>query len=352
MRRVSGTALFIFLSSAPLITATMIMLCTSAALFIVGGVQAIYLIERTSLIPLVIGGVVASTCSIAAGYMLLTYHRHGIKVAKIYFVLCALFSGVEIFRPSLPDTIPMADGATIVFPAMVTHLYMAFMAACVGLYIWLFKLYSQPGFVATYQAVSKNIGLIFDYMSGRPIPHMTQPAEPSRQTPTNTPQESILMLDLYLSTWRKAFTWQGRASRKEYWLFMLVAVAAAMLFLGVTIYLKTMAFFWVYAVWIAICLIPSLSVAIRRLHDINLSGWWIAVIFALSSGMEIARAAPSVDRWLVAFFSVDMWIVSTTVAVIINIAWLAAMLWKGTKGDNRFGPPPAGKAPEAPSPEA
>lgn len=160
------------------------------------------------------------------------------------------------------------------------------------------------------------------------------------------------MLDLYLSTWRKAFTWQGRASRKEYWLFMLVAVAAAMLFLGVTIYLKTMAFFWVYAVWIAICLIPSLSVAIRRLHDINLSGWWIAVIFALSSGMEIAWAAPSVDRWLVASFSVDMWIVSTTVAVIINIAWLAAMLWKGTKGDNRFGPPPAGKAPEAPSPEA
>jgi uncharacterized membrane protein YhaH (DUF805 family) len=31
-------------------------------------------------------------------------------------------------------------------------------------------------------------------------------------------------------------------------------------------------------------LLPSLAVAIRRLHDVGLSGWWMLLVF---SGMEI-----------------------------------------------------------------
>jgi hypothetical protein len=164
----------------------MVMICASVALFIVGGVQAIHLNETSSLIPLLIGGVFVSTFSIASGYMLLTYHRHGVTVAKIYFMACALLSAVEIIRPSISSApIHLADGSMIPIPTMVTHLYMAFMAASVGLYLWLFKLYCQPGFVATYQAVSKNIGLIFDYMNGRPIPHMNHSSASSSAAQTN-----------------------------------------------------------------------------------------------------------------------------------------------------------------------
>jgi uncharacterized membrane protein YhaH (DUF805 family) len=150
------------------------------------------------------------------------------------------------------------------------------------------------------------------------------------------------MLNLYLSTWRKAFTWNGRANRKEYWLFMLVTMSVAMLFLGVAIHLERFAVLWGYGIWIVLCLLPSLAVTIRRLHDINLSGWWVLIFFAFSAVLEILW---HVTKW-------DMWLVTNIVAVVSNVAWLAAMLWKGNKGDNRFGPPPGGKIPQAPTPEA
>lgn len=64
----------------------------------------------------------------------------------------------------------------------------------------------------------------------------------------------------------------GRASRQAYWMFILVyfiiVVAIAIveqIVLGSTI---------PSSVFVLAILIPSLSIATRRLHDIGMSGWW------------------------------------------------------------------------------
>lgn len=68
---------------------------------------------------------------------------------------------------------------------------------------------------------------------------------------------------LYWNTLTKRFfQFSGRASRTEYWTFVIIN-------------------FWVIATtWglgVFVVLIPSLAVAVRRLHDINRSGWWLLV---------------------------------------------------------------------------
>ena len=63
----------------------------------------------------------------------------------------------------------------------------------------------------------------------------------------------------------KYATFDGRARRSEYWYWVLFNTLVG-LFLG-----------WIPVLGWIICvlfILPSLSVCIRRLHDIGKSGWW------------------------------------------------------------------------------
>lgn len=85
----------------------------------------------------------------------------------------------------------------------------------------------------------------------------------------------------------KYVTFSGRASRPEFWwyyLFLFLLYLAAALIEGMVIH--PMMGFEAYApeagqplqVIIALALfLPTLAVAIRRLHDIDRSGWWYLV---------------------------------------------------------------------------
>jgi uncharacterized membrane protein YhaH (DUF805 family) len=114
--------------------------------------------------------------------------------------------------------------------------------------------------------------------------------------------------------WANALRLRGRASRSEYWWWVLVnflvlAVAqisipalltgqAPQLDLGMGPFgslvsgdvpaihfgpvmepSNPIAFFslLVAGVWLVVTLIPGITVAVRRLHDSNLSGWWILI---------------------------------------------------------------------------
>jgi uncharacterized membrane protein YhaH (DUF805 family) len=63
----------------------------------------------------------------------------------------------------------------------------------------------------------------------------------------------------------------GRASRSEYWWFMLfgVLISCAGASINDT----------VYGLVCLALLLPHLAVAVRRLHDINHSAWWILLLF-------------------------------------------------------------------------
>ncbi|MDS4012838.1 MAG: DUF805 domain-containing protein [Candidatus Accumulibacter sp.] len=116
----------------------------------------------------------------------------------------------------------------------------------------------------------------------------------------------------FVRAFQKFADFKGRASRGEYWYFLLFSILIIVL---LTV-LDVMLGIWneesglgvLGAIWGLIILVPSLSVGARRLHDTNRSGWWQLINFV---------------PW---------------VGPIVLLVLLAL---EGTDGDNRFGPPPA-----------
>lgn len=82
---------------------------------------------------------------------------------------------------------------------------------------------------------------------------------------------------------KKYATFSGRASRSEFWwAFLFVGVVGAVI--GALSALNgAVGAVGVVAGWIwgLLTLIPNLSIAIRRLHDTNKSGWWVLVPYLL-----------------------------------------------------------------------
>ena len=95
-------------------------------------------------------------------------------------------------------------------------------------------------------------------------------------------------MNTFLSSWTN---WSvcGRASRSEYWMFILLNFLLSLLFLGVYGVLMYWGFhynsklilhlaiveFVVFAALFVIGIIPSFCVLVRRLHDAGLSGWLV-----------------------------------------------------------------------------
>ncbi|MGB7880315.1 MAG: DUF805 domain-containing protein [Ilumatobacteraceae bacterium] len=67
----------------------------------------------------------------------------------------------------------------------------------------------------------------------------------------------------------------GRAGRGEFWWFVL---ANFLVFVVLAILVQISGIFWILYVGYALAIIvPSIAVAIRRLHDSNKSGWWLLI---------------------------------------------------------------------------
>ncbi|MCW7541731.1 DUF805 domain-containing protein [Aquabacterium sp. A7-Y] len=81
-------------------------------------------------------------------------------------------------------------------------------------------------------------------------------------------------MNWYLEVVRKYATFSGRARRKEYWMFLLFNIIISVVLSVLDAMLGTMFIGIVYSLAM---LIPSIAVSVRRLHDINRSGWWCLI---------------------------------------------------------------------------
>jgi uncharacterized membrane protein YhaH (DUF805 family) len=126
----------------------------------------------------------------------------------------------------------------------------------------------------------------------------------------------------------------GRASRMEFWVFLLFATLLTMAarYLDgldgtrnpVSLGMGTAEL----AVSIAV-LLPTVAVGVRRLHDSGRSGWWIMLIYL---------------PWLATFAANGnerLTIAAAGALLVGGLAWVALMLLPGEATENRFGPPPA-----------
>lgn len=111
-------------------------------------------------------------------------------------------------------------------------------------------------------------------------------------------------------------TFSGRASRAELWkwgLFcFLVSVSSGFLdfflFPGILLGEGLNAHGPLDVITTLALIVPNIAVCVRRLHDVNRSGWWMLIAFTVIG----------------LFFPLLVW-------------WCI----KGTEGENRFGPAPA-----------
>lgn len=82
-------------------------------------------------------------------------------------------------------------------------------------------------------------------------------------------------INLYLGVLKRYAAFQGRAQRKEYWIFALIStiVSIALIVIGALSGVKNL----LSNIYGLAVLIPSIAAGVRRLHDTNRSGWWLLV---------------------------------------------------------------------------
>lgn len=110
------------------------------------------------------------------------------------------------------------------------------------------------------------------------------------------------------SVFRNYAIFSGRAPRSEYWYFVLFSILVAIVSGVVDMLL--------FPTWTGLTpisslanlalLLPSISVGIRRLHDLDRTGWWFLLAF-------------------------------TVIGLLLLLYWACL---RGTLGPNRFGPDP------------
>jgi uncharacterized membrane protein YhaH (DUF805 family) len=88
-------------------------------------------------------------------------------------------------------------------------------------------------------------------------------------------------MNWYLEVLKKYAVFSGRARRKEYWLFVLFSLIVALV-LGFIDGAAGLAdpqsgYGPLGGLYTLAVLIPSIAVAVRRLHDTDHSGWWLLI---------------------------------------------------------------------------
>ena len=92
-------------------------------------------------------------------------------------------------------------------------------------------------------------------------------------------------MNWYLKVMKNYFNINGRARRTEYWMYFLVYIAIVIV-AGI---LDSIIGLGLIGALVALAhLIPSITVGVRRLHDINKSGWWLLIALVPIIGWIIA----------------------------------------------------------------
>lgn len=73
---------------------------------------------------------------------------------------------------------------------------------------------------------------------------------------------------------KKYITFNGRASRKEYWSYILVFYILFIIAIGIDNFVNTNIFGPLLTI---VFLLPTIAVSVRRMHDVNKPGWFVLI---------------------------------------------------------------------------
>lgn len=88
----------------------------------------------------------------------------------------------------------------------------------------------------------------------------------------------------YLDAMRRYFDFQGKATRSQYWFYNLVLIGVVLVASFIDVAMDDGASLEPEPILSSIVVlahvIPSLAISVRRLHDIQKSGWWLLLLLA------------------------------------------------------------------------
>jgi uncharacterized membrane protein YhaH (DUF805 family) len=96
----------------------------------------------------------------------------------------------------------------------------------------------------------------------------------------------------YLRAWEKYAVFSGRASRTEYWFFVLVNIVVATLLVCVDTAVGTRLPDLLYGLAV---IVPGLAAGCRRLHDTGRSGWWQLLLLLPPAGWIAVAVLQALD---------------------------------------------------------
>jgi uncharacterized membrane protein YhaH (DUF805 family) len=92
-------------------------------------------------------------------------------------------------------------------------------------------------------------------------------------------------MNWYLEVMKKYTVFTGRARRQEYWMFVLINLLISIVIGAIEGIAGSRGVLG--GIYSLAVLIPSLAVSVRRLHDINRSGWWLLISFVPLVGIIV-----------------------------------------------------------------
>jgi uncharacterized membrane protein YhaH (DUF805 family) len=148
-------------------------------------------------------------------------------------------------------------------------------------------------------------------------------------------------MNWYLLAFKKYATFSGRSRRKEYWMFFLFNIILSIIFAILDLIFdlrlinnsisNTGILGGIYSL---VTFIPSLAAAVRRLHDINKSGWYLLLPVAPYTLIILGVVLKSG----IIILSILGGLTAMGLGILL-IVWLAT---EGTSGENQYGPDPKG----------
>lgn len=115
-------------------------------------------------------------------------------------------------------------------------------------------------------------------------------------------------MDWYIGPFKKFAQFDGRARRQEYWMFVLGNVIVGFIIGIIFAITQSLTLYYIlFGIYYLAVLVPSIALGIRRMHDIDKSGWWLLISF---------------------------------VPIVGGIWLLVLAATEGTRGPNQYGPDP------------
>jgi uncharacterized membrane protein YhaH (DUF805 family) len=136
------------------------------------------------------------------------------------------------------------------------------------------------------------------------------------------------------------FSFEGRINRGKFWLAVLAYVIISIV-LALLLIVPVLG--WLLAgIGYLGMIVSGIFVAIKRLHDRNKPGWWVAIFYVIPMILSGASAYMTYEAGE-----------QTSIAMLISLIGLAISLWafvelgclRGTVGPNQYGPDPIAPQP-------